>query len=117
MEAIGTLAGGVAHDFNNLLTGILGNIALMRTGLPAADPLLENLNAAETAARQAADLTKGLLTFGRSAMVLPVSMRIADALDATLAILKQSLPATMEILHDDEQTVWNVLLDLPLIHI
>src|SRR5450830_1078170 len=64
MEAIGTLAGGVAHDFNNLLTGILGNIALMRSSLPPADPLLENLDAAETAARQAADLTKGLLTFG-----------------------------------------------------
>ncbi|RIE10412.1 response regulator, partial [Candidatus Cryosericum odellii] len=61
MEAIGQLAGGVAHDFNNMLTGILGNIALMRSTLPPADPLLENLNAAETSARQAADLTKGLL--------------------------------------------------------
>jgi PAS domain S-box-containing protein len=111
MEAIGTLAGGVAHDFNNLLTGILGNIALMRGGLLAADPLLENLNAAETAARQAADLTQGLLTFGRSAMVLPVSMKITDALDATLVILKQSLPATIEIVRDDGQTTWNVLLD------
>jgi len=111
MEAVGTLAGGVAHDFNNLLTGILGNIALMRSSLPPADPLLENLNAAETAARQAADLTQGLLTFGRSAMVLPVPMKIADALDATLAILKQSLPATMDIVRDYEQTAWNVLLD------
>jgi PAS domain S-box-containing protein len=111
MEAIGELAGGVAHDFNNLLTGILGNIALMRSSLSPADPLLENLNAAETAARQAADLTKGLLTFSRSAVVLPMSMNIADALDATLALLKQSLPATMEIVRDYRQTAWNVLLD------
>jgi len=111
MEAIGTLAGGVAHDFNNLLTGILGNIALMRISLTQADPLLENLDAAENAARQAADLTKGLLTFGRSAMVLPVSMRIANALDATLAILRQSLPASTEIVRDDEERAWNVLLD------
>jgi len=111
MEAIGQLAGGVAHDFNNLLTGILGNITLMRSSLPPADPLLENLNAAETAARQAADLTKGLLTFSRSAMILPVPMNIAAALDVTLVLLKQSLPATMEIVRDDEQTVWNVLLD------
>jgi PAS domain S-box-containing protein len=111
MEAIGQLAGGVAHDFNNLLTGILGNIALMRSTLPSADPLLENLDAAETAVRQAAYLTKGLLTFSRSAVVLPVPINIADALDATLVLLKQSLPATMEIVRDDEQTVWNVLLD------
>ncbi|MFA4932444.1 MAG: PAS domain S-box protein [Caldisericia bacterium] len=109
MEAIGQLAGGVAHDFNNLLTGILGNIALMRSILLPADPLLENLNAAEAAAHQAADLTKGLLTFGRSAVVLPVPMKITAALDATLALLKQSLPATMEIVRDDEQTAWNVL--------
>ena len=59
MEAIGTLAGGVAHDFNNLLTGILGNIALMRSSVSPADPLLENLNAAETSARQAADSHQG----------------------------------------------------------
>jgi PAS domain S-box-containing protein len=111
MEAIGTLAGGVAHDFNNLLTGILGSIALMRGSLPPADPLLENLNAAETAARQAADLTKGLLTFSRSAMVLPVPMNITAALDAALALLKQSLPATMEIVRDYDQTAWNVLMD------
>ena len=111
MEAIGTLAGGVAHDFNNLLTGILGNIALMRSSLSPSDPLLESLNEAETAARQAADLTKGLLTFGRSAVVLPVPMKITDALDTTLVLLKQSLPATMEIVRDYEQTAWNVLLD------
>jgi CheY-like chemotaxis protein len=38
-------------------------------------------------------------------------MKIADALDAALAILKQSLPATMEIVRDYEQTTWNVLVD------
>jgi len=111
MEAIGTLAGGVAHDFNNMLTGILGNIALMRSSLPPADPLLENLNAAETAARQAADLTKGLLAFSRRAVVLPVPINLTAAFDATLVLLKQSLPATMEIVRDYEQTAWNVLLD------
>jgi CheY-like chemotaxis protein len=111
MEAIGQLAGGVAHDFNNLLTGILGNVALMRTSLPPGDPLLENLTAAEISARQAADLTKGLLTFSRSAMVLPVPMTITTALDTALTLLKQSLPATMDIVRDEPETAWNVLLD------
>jgi CheY-like chemotaxis protein len=111
MEAIGTLAGGIAHDFNNMLTGILGNISLMRSSLPPADPLLENLNAAETSARQAADLTKGLLAFSRRAVVLPVPINLTAALNATLTLLKQSLPATMEIVRDYEQTAWNILLD------
>src|SRR5450830_2023226 len=44
-------------------------------------------------------------------MVLPVSMNLTAALDATLVLLKQSLPATMDIVRDYEQTTWNVLLD------
>ena len=111
MEAIGQLAGGVAHDFNNLLTGILGNMAIIRSDLPAGDLLLENVDAVEKAARQAANLTKGLLTFGRSAVVLPVPTRIADALGVSVAILRQSLPATMQIVRDDEQSDWTVLVD------
>jgi signal transduction histidine kinase/CheY-like chemotaxis protein len=111
MDAIGQLAGGVAHDFNNLLTGILGNVAIIRSDLPSSDPLVANLLAVETAARQAADLAKGLLTFSRKAAVSAVSLDMTAAIDTTLAILKQSLPATMEIVRDDEQTAWNVLLD------
>jgi two-component system cell cycle sensor histidine kinase/response regulator CckA len=111
MEAIGTLAGGVAHDFNNLLTGILGNIALMRSSMLPADPLLENLNEAEASARQAADLTKGLLTFSRSAIVQPAPMNIATAIEASLALLKQSLPTTMDVVRDYGRTAWNVLAD------
>jgi PAS domain S-box-containing protein len=111
MEAIGELAGGVAHDFNNLLTGILGNIALIRGDLPASDPLLANLLAAETAAHQAAELTKGLLTFSRRAMVSAVPLDMEEVVDTTLTILKQSLPATMNIIHEVEQPVWSVLAD------
>jgi two-component system cell cycle sensor histidine kinase/response regulator CckA len=111
METLGTLAGGVAHDFNNLLTGILGNVAIVRSCLPPADPLLENLDAAETAARQAADLTRGLLTFSRSAVILPVPVSIVTALDTALALLKKSLPATMNVVRDYEQASWNVLAD------
>jgi PAS domain S-box-containing protein len=111
MDAIGQLAGGVAHDFNNLLTGILGNIGIIRSDLPASSPLAANLNAAETAARQATDLARGLLTFSRKAVVSTVPLNMADTLDATLAILKQSLPATMNIVRDVEQTTWSVLAD------
>jgi PAS domain S-box-containing protein len=111
MDAIGQLAGGVAHDFNNLLTGILGNVAIVRGDLPASDPLVANLVAVETAARQAADLAKGLLTFSRRAVVAAVPLDMGEAIDTTLGILKQSLPATMEIVHDVEQPAWSVLAD------
>jgi CheY-like chemotaxis protein len=38
-------------------------------------------------------------------------MNLTAALDATLVLLKQSLPATMKIVRDYEQTAWNVLVD------
>jgi two-component system cell cycle sensor histidine kinase/response regulator CckA len=111
MEAVGQLAGGVAHDFNNLLTGILGNVAIARSDLPPSAPMVANLDAAETAARQAADLARGLLTFSRKAVVSAKPLNIAEAIAATLNILQQSLPATMNIVRDVEQSAWNVLAD------
>ncbi|MHB8106303.1 MAG: hybrid sensor histidine kinase/response regulator [Candidatus Cryosericum sp.] len=111
MEAIGELAGGIAHDFNNLLTGILGNISIIKSDLPASDPLHSYLLAAETAAHQAADLTKGLLTFGRRAMVTAASLDMTEVIDTTLTILNQSLPASINIIRDVEEPAWSVLAD------
>jgi CheY-like chemotaxis protein len=111
MEAVGELAGGVAHNFNNLLTGILGSIALVQDALPPADPLREDLNLAETAARQAADLTRGLLAFSRSAVIIPKPMCINDAVETALTMLHQSLPPTTGVVRDFEQSAWNALLD------
>jgi len=111
MEAIGELAGGVAHDFNNLLTGILGNIAIIRDTMPHADPLQENVSQVDVAARQAAELTRGLLTFARNAVVVPSPVCINDAVESGLSILRQSLPPAIEIVRDFEGSAWNVLVD------
>ncbi|MHB8106308.1 MAG: hybrid sensor histidine kinase/response regulator [Candidatus Cryosericum sp.] len=111
MEAIGQLAGGVAHDFNNLLTSILGNAAIIRGDTSASDPIVVNLSAIETAARQAADLARSLLTFSRKAVISAVPMHMAEAIDTTLAIVRQSLPVTMNIVRDVSQNTWSVLAD------
>jgi PAS domain S-box-containing protein len=111
MEAIGQLAGGVAHDFNNMLTGILGNAALARSGLQPGDPVLDNIDAIEIAARNAADLTHGLLTFGRNAPVHPVASSAADLIGQAADLLRPSLPATIEIVRDFQPDAWNILAD------
>jgi PAS domain S-box-containing protein len=67
LESLGALAGGIAHDFNNLLTGVLGNLELARTELPADDRTLPLVDDAITAARLAANLTQQMLAYaGRS---------------------------------------------------
>ncbi len=66
LRALGKLTGGIAHDFNNKLTVILANLDIALDGgfeLSGAAPALE---AARTAALGATELTRRLLSFGRS---------------------------------------------------
>ena len=65
MEAIGTLAGGIAHDFNNILQAIIGYTQILLMGKDSSDPDHEKLEAIETSAQRASELTKRLLIFGR----------------------------------------------------
>lgn len=111
MEAVGELAGGVAHDFNNMLTGILGNTAIVQEGLSPDDPLQENVNAIRVAAQEAAELTTGLLTFSRGAIVQPSPLDTNVAVERTLSVLKQSLPASITIVTRLQPNVWNIYMD------
>jgi len=111
MEAVGELAGGVAHDFNNMLTGILGNVAIVKDSISLNDPLRENIDAIRTAAEEAANLTRGLLTFSRGAMIQPVTLDTNASVERTLAVLTQSLPASVTIVNKLQPGVWNVFMD------
>ena len=111
MEAVGELAGGVAHDFNNMLTGILGNVAIVKESISLNDPLRENIDAIRTAAEEAANLTRGLLTFSRGAMIQPVALDTNASVERTLAVLTQSLPASVTIVNKLQPGVWNVFMD------
>ncbi len=66
MEALGRMAGGVAHDFNNLLLVIRGHAEMLEDTLPKDSDLRRHTTKLLAAARQAADITGGLLTFSRS---------------------------------------------------
>jgi PAS domain S-box-containing protein len=65
LESVGILAGGIAHDFNNILTSIVGNISVARMHVEQGSKIFNLLNAAETAAMRAGELTGQLLTFAR----------------------------------------------------
>ncbi|GMV22449.1 MAG: hypothetical protein AMXMBFR57_23980 [Acidimicrobiia bacterium] len=69
VETIGLLASGIAHDFNNLLTVINGTAELAAARLPDQDPASRDLAAITAVGRQAADLTRQLLSFTRKTPV------------------------------------------------
>ncbi len=81
MEAVGRLAGGIAHDFNNLLTIVTGYSALLREGMSSNHPSLPRVQAIGRAAERAAQLTRGLLAFGRKQSVEPRVVNLNNVLD------------------------------------
>src|SRR5262249_35899448 len=72
LETVGRLAGGIAHDFNNLLT-VINVCAELLTEEITKNPAkaLGHTVEIQRAARQAASLTRQLLTFSRQRAVTP----------------------------------------------
>jgi two-component system, cell cycle sensor histidine kinase and response regulator CckA len=87
LEALGSLAGGVAHDFNNLLSIILTQVSLILDGLPANDPLFEDVTLIRRAGERGAELTRQLLAFSRQQILQP---RVLD-LNETIVGMDQML--------------------------
>lgn len=65
MESIGRLTSGLAHDFNNRFGAVLGYAAMMKEQLEEGHPFHKYLDNMETAATQAAELTRQLQAFSR----------------------------------------------------
>ncbi|MBF0281219.1 MAG: response regulator [Zetaproteobacteria bacterium] len=66
LEALGLMAGGIAHDFNNLLTPIIGNSEILlekNAHNPQAQEMLNNIL---IAAKNAARLSKEMLSYSGS---------------------------------------------------
>ncbi len=90
IEALARLAGGVAHDFNNSLTVIMGAAEQIRFA-----GSLEALNCADeivAAARQAAELTRQLLTLGRRQVSRPRSVAMAPLFERMQTAFRRVLP-------------------------
>jgi len=102
LELIGRLAGGVAHDFNNILAAILGHAELASEQLPAGSPLRPSLDAIQTSAERAADLTRKLLTFSRTGRIERVVVDLHQPLCEAMSMLRRSLGggAAIELLGD-----------------
>jgi PAS domain S-box-containing protein len=97
MESIGTLAGGIAHDFNNILGAILGNLALARDEIDPQHPAQQSLGQIHTASLRARDLVQQILTFSRRRPQALVVQPVNPILQETLALLRSTLPAKVEV--------------------
>ncbi|MBU0516125.1 MAG: PAS domain S-box protein [Proteobacteria bacterium] len=97
MEAIGTLAGGIAHDFNNVLAAILGYAEKALRATPPDGPVQNDLCNIIKASRRARDLIRQILSFSRQAEPERKPVALASVVEDCSALLRASLPATIDI--------------------
>ncbi|GAB4535441.1 MAG: hypothetical protein Kow0063_19700 [Anaerolineae bacterium] len=104
LAAIGQLAAGVAHDFNNLLTSIIGYAELARSypGVPLQAQ--SDLARVVRQGRRAAELIRQILDFTRKSTRQPEPLNLVRFLKETAKFLERTIPETIHIQLEFEQT-------------
>ncbi len=97
MEAIGTLAGGIAHDFNNVLAAIMGFVEMALMDIPESNPVRDNLDQVLKASQRARELVRQILAFSRKDIGLQKTQRLEPLVTECLALIRASLPTSIEI--------------------
>lgn len=116
MEAIGTLAGGIAHDFNNILAAIMGYTELMRMQVKGQPQVEDYLQALLKASGRAAALVRQILAFSRQGEHERKPMSLAKVVAEPLAMLRATLPATIEFDVRIDEDLPAVMVDATQIH-
>lgn len=99
MEALGTLAGGIAHGFNNILTAIVGHIDLALRAPGVGDETRQDLEQVHAAAMRGSALVRQILAFSRQGQGKRAPVELARIVTDTLALLRPTLPANIEVRH------------------
>lgn len=122
LQALGMLAGRVAHDFNNILTTILTNVSFLRRS-EDVDPedLRDAIADIELAARSGAELTEGLLSFGRRGDPVQDTVNVTSVVAEAERLIKRAVGTGVKLTVNTEDDLFvfghhqhlvNVLLNL-----
>ncbi|UCG33354.1 MAG: PAS domain S-box protein [Phycisphaerales bacterium] len=111
MESLGTLTSGIAHDFNNLLTVIMGNASFMAGKVEPGSHLHNALTDIEKASASASSLIQRLLAFSRRSVLQMRPTDLQQCVDETIALLKRTLGAGIEIDVREQPTPWIIHAD------
>ena len=104
MEAIGTLAGGIAHDFNNILAAIMGYTELSKNLAAGNSALERNLSQVLKSVDRAKALVCQILAFSRKTEGVVNPLRLHLIIEEALKLLRASLPSTISIRSDIDDT-------------
>lgn len=97
LEGLGRLAGGIAHDFNNLLQAIGGYLHLVARHETLSPDGRHYVDEAQRSVTRAADLTRQLLVFGRSAPAAARSLAVDPVLASLDTLLSRLIPSNITL--------------------
>jgi len=109
LEAVGRLAGGIAHEFNNLLTRIRLYAEFSLARVPSGSESQADIEEILNAGRQAATLTRQLLTFSRQDESNPRVVDVNDAIGESSTMLRHLLGEKINFvcdLGDESHTIF-----------
>lgn len=112
MEALGTLAGGIAHDFNNILSAMLGYAEIAKGRLSVDHPAKKDLDHVIASGDRAVELVKQILTFSRRESYGQFRLfKLQYIIKEVIKLLRPSLPATIELKHEIDNSCPSVFAD------
>ena len=111
LEALGTLAGGVAHDFNNILATMLGNLELIRQGVPAGHETRAMIDDATAAGKRATETVRKVLAFSQQQEQERGVLALSELFHDAAAQLKSDGPANVTVQVAEGRDVPQVLGD------
>ncbi|MBN1103634.1 MAG: PAS domain S-box protein [Deltaproteobacteria bacterium] len=111
MEALGALAGGIAHDFNNILAAIIGHTEIAQLQIPEKSKAKKSLENVLRASERAKDLVRQILAFSRQQAQELKPVPLGSVVREGLKLLRASLPATIEMRHENEKEIGIVKAD------
>ena len=91
-EGLGRMAGAIAHHFNNHLAAVMGNLELVIGDVPQGAGSDERLTDALHAAREAAEVSKLMLTYLGQAQARPEPLDLSKICRRSVRLLKAAMP-------------------------
>ncbi|MCW9064891.1 MAG: response regulator, partial [Ignavibacteriaceae bacterium] len=109
LETIGKLSSGMAHDFSNLLSSIFGSLNLLRKKVPDTDEIKMLIDNIESCSIRARDLTKGLLSYGKSTPKRKELVNPNLLINEISKVVTQTFPGTIKFIKHVDENLHNIL--------
>ena len=109
LETIGKLSSGMAHDFSNLLSSIFGSLNLLRKKMPDTDEIKMLIDNIESCSIRARDLTKGLLSYGKSTPKRKELVNPNHLINEISKVVTQTFPGSIKFIKNVDENLHNIL--------